>query len=249
MPRYLSTPNLPDTAVCHMLVAEFACSLLESPLADLGVCAVPAPKTMSLPYRVNDHADMNCRHLGGKELVVFSDTRISPRMNEVGLKVIRSNVAGGEKYPADAGLNALLLSGFVFHKTEITDPVLCTALAERKYEPVHVNQGYTACSVAIVNENAVITADVGIADCAESIGLDVLRITPGYICLPGYDYGFIGGACGKIAYDRIAFTGTLSHHPDEKRILAFLASQGVEPVFLTDTPCFDCGGLIPVTQL
>ncbi len=249
MPRHLQTPNLPETAVCHMLVAEFACPLLSVALSSHAVQALPAPKTMSLPYRVNDHADMNCRHLGGKELMVFRDAILHPDMNAAGLKILRSAVGGGEKYPADAALNALLLSGFVFHKNDITDPALQNELAQRGYEPVHVNQGYTACSVAIVDENSVITADERIAAEAAEIGLDVLLIAPGYICLPGYDYGFIGGACGKIAPDKLAFTGTLTHHPDYAHILSFLAERGVEAVFLTNEPCFDCGGLIPVTQL
>lgn len=249
MPRHLQTPNLPETAVCHMLVAEFACPLLSVALSAHGVQALPAPKTMSLPYRVNDHADMNCRHLGGKELMVFRDAILHPDMNAAGLKILRSAVGGGEKYPADAALNALLLSGFAFHKNDITDPALQNELAQRGYEPVHVNQGYTACSVAIVDENSIITADERIAAEAADIGLDVLLVSPGHICLPGYDYGFIGGACGKIAPDKLAFTGTLKHHPDYARILAFLAERGVEAVFLTDEPCFDCGGLIPVTQL
>ena len=99
MPRHLLTPNLPETAVCHMLVAEFACPRLAAALAAYGVQALPAPKTMSLPYRVNDHADMNCRHLGGKELMVFRDALLHPDMNAAGLKVIRSATPAGEKYP------------------------------------------------------------------------------------------------------------------------------------------------------
>ena len=249
MPRHLQIPNLPETAVCHMLVAEFARPILSAVLAMHGVQALPAPKTMSLPYRVNDHADMNCRHLGGKDLMVFRDAILQPEMNAAGLKIVRSASVGGGKYPADAALNALLLSGFVFHKSDITDPALRDALNARGYDSIHVNQGYTACSVAIVDENSVMTADERIAAEAAEIGLDVLCVSPGHINLPGYDYGFIGGACGKIAPDKLAFTGTLTHHPDYARILSFLADRGVEAVFLTNEPCFDCGGLIPVTQL
>lgn len=249
MPRYVQSPNLPETAVCHALIAESACALLQDSLAAQGVRAVAAPKTLSLPYRVNDHADMNCRHLGGKELLVFQDAVFSPRLNEAGLHPVSAASKGGDRYPRDAALNALLISGFAFHKTDITDQRLRQALEERNYAWVHVNQGYTACSAAIVDAYSLITADEGIAAAAEQIGFDVLKITSGFVDLPGYDYGFLGGACGKLGPDRLAFTGRIDRHPDCARILDFLAGHGVAPVYLTERPCFDCGGIIPVTQL
>ena len=78
MPRPLLSPNLPDTAVRQVLVAESFVSQLAAPLATLSIEALPAPKTLSLPYRVNDHADMNCRPIGGKEYVVFQDAILPP---------------------------------------------------------------------------------------------------------------------------------------------------------------------------
>lgn len=249
MPRYIQSPNLPETAVRHVLIAESVVAQLGDSLAAHGVCAIPAPKTLSLPYRVNDHADMNCRPLGGKELLVFRDAVLPPQLNEAGLHPVAAASTGGNRYPEDAALNALLISGFAFHKTDITDPRLKQALDMRGYTAIHVTQGYTACSTAIVDAFSLITADEKIAAAAEQAGFDVLKIAPGFIELPGYDYGFLGGACGKLGPDRLAFTGRLDRHPDSRRILDFLAARGITPVYLTDRPCFDCGGILPVTQL
>ncbi|MCD8117342.1 MAG: hypothetical protein LUE21_09570 [Oscillospiraceae bacterium] len=74
--------------------------------------------------------------------------------------------------------------------------------------------------------------------------MDVLEITPGYIELSGYQYGFIGGASFRLDAHTIAFTGTLDRHPDKMRILSFLAKHSVKPVFLTDRPLFDVGGAV-----
>lgn len=248
MTRLLRTPNLPDAPVCHGLIARSFFSLLAEPLARYGVQALPAPVTHTLPSAIRDHADMNCRHLGGDTLVVFQNAVVPHELSRIGLRIIPSDRPGGGQYPLDAALNVLLLSGYAFHKAGITDPCLQKLLSARGYTLKAVPQGYTACSSAIVNEHALITADTKIAQAAETVGIDVLQIQPGFIDLPGYSYGFLGGACGKIAPNCLAFTGQLNHHPDHHRILSFLSAHHVEPVFLTDRPCFDCGGILPITQ-
>jgi len=74
-------------------------------------------------------------------------------------------------------------------------PELLEAARRMGLELIPVKQGYAKCSLCIVSENAVITADEGLAYTLCRAGLDVLKIIPGCIRLPGYGYGFIGG-CG-----------------------------------------------------
>ena len=109
-------------------------------------------------------------------------------------------------------------------------------------------QGYSRCSVCVVNDNAIITADEGICRSAEARGVDVLKIRPGYIDLPGFDYGFIGGASFKISDTKLAFTGRLDRHPDAERIIEFVSLHNVDIVYITDKPAFDIGGVIPITE-
>ena len=87
---------------------------------------------------------------------------------------------------------------------------------------LEVQQGYTKCSICVVSENAIITSDIGIHCKAKESGIDSLLISPGYIDLPGYKYGFIGGASFKISDNVIAFTGSLDSHPDKDNIEHFL---------------------------
>ena len=111
-----------------------------------------------------------------------------------------------------------------------------------------MRQGYAKCCACVVNEGAMITSDTGIAKAAARHGVDVLRIRPGYIELEGFDTGFIGGASFKISPERLAFTGRLDAHPDVARIESFLRERGVEPVYLTDSPAFDIGSAVPLTE-
>ena len=113
---------------------------------------------------------------------------------------------------------------------------------------VSSRQGYSRCSVCVVNDNAIITADEGICRSAKAHGIDVLKIRPGYIDLPGFDYGFIGGASFKLSDTKLAFTGGLDKHPDAERIIEFASLHNIDIVYITDKPAFDIGGAIPITE-
>lgn len=147
----------------------------------------------------------------------------------------------GTKYPADAGLCICRTGKYTIYNPKTADQQALPYLDAAK---ISVNQGYTRCSVCVVSNEGIITADQAIASRASESGLDVLKITPGHIFLEGYDYGFIGGASFMLSEDAIAFTGVLDEHPDKDRILAFLQKHGKRPVFLTKDPIFDIGGAV-----
>ena len=77
----------------------------------------------------------------------------------------------------------------------------------------------------------------------------MLLIRPGWIKLPGYNTGFLGGSCGKLSPDKLAFTGQLSSHPDGKAIRAFLEQRGVAAVELSHGPLVDTGGILPLKEI
>ena len=100
----------------------------------------------------------------------------------------------------------------------------------------------------VVNDNAIITADNGIFYSCKKHGFDALKIRPGYVVLPNYDYGFIGGCCCKLNYDILAFTGKVCEHPDYEKIKSFLHNYRINILELTNKPLLDIGSMIPITQ-
>ena len=109
------------------------------------------------------------------------------------------------------------------------------------------NQGYAKCSCAIINENTVITADRSIANALDNFA-DVLLIKPGDIELPGYEYGFIGGCCGRLDKDKLAFYGDPYRHSSGREIVSFIEKHDCEPVSLKNGNLFDFGGFIPLFE-
>ena len=78
--------------------------------------------------------------------------------------------------------------------------------------------------------------------------MQALKIRDGFIELPGYNYGFIGGACGLISPYKLAFAGDVTRHPDYLAIKTFLHSQKVEAICLHDGNLFDIGGILPIME-
>ena len=93
-----------------------------------------------------------------------------------------------------------------------------------------------------------ITSDPSITTACRKAGFDVLQIRPGFIELPGYSHGFIGGCCGLISADRLAVCGELNTHPDHDRIHRFLTQHNVSVIELCKGPLQDIGGIIPLKQ-
>lgn len=156
------------------------------------------------------------------------------------LEIVISNEATGSDYPRDVLFNACTVGKkLICNKKTVSQLILDTA-TEYGYEIVNVPQGYTKCSVCIVSDNAIITADEGIAKACKAAGIDVLHISNGNVSLPPYDFGFIGGASGFCG-NNVFFCGSLDKHPDAKRIIDFCGSYGKCVVSLSENPLSDVG--------
>jgi hypothetical protein len=147
----------------------------------------------------------------------------------------------GTKYPDNIIYNAACTGKFFLHNTKHTDRELLKQIPEN-VEIISVPQGYTKCNTLIVDENSIITSDLGIYNSCYS-KLDVLLIDKGHIQLQGFDYGFIGGASGRIG-DTIIFNGDITQHPDYEKIAAFIEDRDLKIKYFAEYPLEDIGSII-----
>ncbi|MBQ1847556.1 MAG: hypothetical protein II135_06085, partial [Clostridia bacterium] len=160
-----------------------------------------------------------------------------------GVAVTAVDEKHGEKYPLDVLLNCFELDGAVYGRKKSASGYII----RQAKSFVNVNQGYAHCSTLIAGGCAV-TSDEGIYGALTKNGADALLIRPGYIALPGYDHGFIGGA--SFAYRRtVYFFGSLSHHPDGESVRNFISSHGYGVAELSDGPLTDLGGAATLSVL
>lgn len=247
----VKAPNLPINAAVILLGEKYAEKLSNS-LNNLGILPIFLPDNPYMDLRLSGHADLSVLHAEGEELwfaPYLKNGGFVQRLETMGFKIHYLEIAQSSKYPDDAQLNQCVCGRNVIVGRKSTPKEMVDFFTNKcEYNILSVNQGYVKCSVCIVAENAIITADRGIAGVAESAGLDVLLVSSGHIELSGFAYGFIGGASFKISKNQIAFTGHLDQHPDKRRILDFLRKHDVEPLFLTNESAFDIGSGIPIIE-
>lgn len=249
MSGFVQTPNLPINASC-VLIGEKYYDILHNSLKSLSIDAIKVPGNTNISSPVSSHADMSVLHAGeeGIWLAPFlKNSEFAEKLELSGLNVHYSSLQQGKEYPHDVSLNICVLNKLVIC-SKWADNAIADYFTKSEYKIIRTKQGYARCSICPISENAVITADRGVADALRAENFDVLLISPGHISLPGYDYGFIGGSAFKISENRLAFTGLLDGHPDKNAIEEFLGLHNIEPVYLTNLPIFDIGGAIPIFE-
>ncbi len=227
-----------------VLIGERYRPKLAQTIAAQGIDVFWLPDNAALDKRLSGHTDLSV-FVCDKNAVVARALYASDFVKYLTNRgyAVRPSAEQGPDYPRDAGLCVCWTGKYTIYNEATADPAVLDIMAG---VPVAVSQGYTKCAALVADDHSIVTADAGVSRAAKNAGMDVLDITPGYIRLDGYEYGFIGGASFIIDAHTIAFTGTLDVHPDRDRIIDFLAAHGKKPVFLTDEPIFDIGGAISV---
>lgn len=250
MSNFVRDANLPHKAKKLVIGVRYS-DLLDKPLKELGIETLYCPINPYIDERISSHVDLSMLHAGGDTLFLapnLAHSNFSETLMSAGFKTIFPDVKMTEDYPNDSFFNLCLLKNHFFYSPRASNDGIVDFLTSRSFKPIAVKQGYCRCSVCIVDDNSIITSDSGIHSRALENGIDCLLISPGYISLDGFDYGFIGGASFKISDETICFTGTFDAHPDKFRILNFLSKKNIKPLFLTDKPLFDIGSAVPLTE-
>lgn len=248
--KAVEKPNLPEMADT-ILIGEKYFKILEKPLEKLGINAVSVPGNGFVDPRLSSHGDLSVLHMGSNVLWLaphLRQSRFADRLIAMGFALDYPDISQSATYPGDAQLNVCICGKYAACNLSIVPAEIVSNLIASGFEIIDCRQGYARCSVCIVTEGAIITADRGVEAVAREAGLDVLLIEPGYIALDGFDYGFIGGSSFKISRGKLAFTGSLDEHPNKNDILRFLKAHEVEAVYLTERPIFDIGSGIPITE-
>lgn len=164
-----------------------------------------------------------------------------PYFDDCGLKLDCGESTPEYNYPQDIAYNVAIMGNFAIHNFKYTDKAF---IQNSHFEKINVSQGYTKCNLCIVADDAAITSDEGIYNALLRKNIDLLKIDFGNVCLPGYDYGFIGGASGIIDDKTLAFCGNVDLHPQGELIKSFCKKHGVTTVSLGNVPLMDIGTII-----
>ncbi len=245
--KFIENPNLPQNRVGVVAINATAYKAIGK-LNNLGIKTIPVLPDNRLPKPVNSHADMQILHIGKNHVLIQNEHLYAGDLNKDFI-LEKIYETPGNMYPFDVKLNCKIINDkIICNKKTISKYVL--EFAEKAgLNVINVNQGYSGCSVCAVNENAILTDDKSIFTAAGNFFNDALLVSKGSVRLKGYNYGFIGGCCGKIDKNKIAFNGAIESHSDYKLILDFLDRNKIECVELHNEPLSDIGGILPLMEL
>lgn len=159
-----------------------------------------------------------------------------------GYKIIKTDHICNKKYPYDIGLNVLIIGKRIFCNRNFTAKEIIEYCENNGYKIINVKQGYSACSTFVVDENNVITSDLGMQKVFEKEGINVVVVSNSDIILEGYNCGFIGGSgflLDKCAY----FFGEIDDKERYGNIIEFLDGLNIKTVILTENKLHDYGGV------
>ncbi|MGL4990731.1 MAG: DUF6873 family GME fold protein [Sarcina sp.] len=204
---------------------------------------IKIPKSPYLYDSICAHPDIQVNISSNNEIVVAKNSLLDLKLLK-NFQTCYSDKDLEDKYPKNIFLNAISLEKYFIHNLKYTDSILLEKNKNKEF--INIKQGYSKCSCAIVNDNAIITSDLGIYNTLAKYPIDLLLIPSGDIVLSSLPYGFIGGSCGLISKDKMAFFGNLSNHLYGKDIKNFLFKHNVEPIYLSDSKLIDRGSILTV---
>lgn len=244
MIRFVEKPHLPQGEVRQIIIGEKYKNVLKNALFEQNIAPIWLKNNNFVDERLSGHCDLMAAHLGGNRLAVQSSVADDCELIN-NIELICTENPSRPEYPYDAGLNICIVGERLIYNPKSANMLIVSQLEGTK---LICKQGYTKCSICVVDENSIITADNKIAAIATAAGMDVLHVSEKITALDGFEHGFIGGASFKISRNKMAFTGVITDEHERSRIERFLNERGIAPVYLTDAPIFDIGSAIPITE-
>lgn len=224
---------------------------IQNGIKSLGINIVRTIKHPNLYEAISFHPDVVACPVGPGRVVVEPSMfeYYSAALAPYRVELIKGATELSSNYPGNIAYNIATIGKTAILYSKHADPVVIKELMDQNICFIEVKQGYTKCSTAIIDDNAIITSDKGIASAVLKNNVDVLLIRPAHIKLEGFEYGFIGGCCGKISRDAVLFAGDPSTHPDWNEIRQFMKKHHINPVKLCNGPLIDIGSIIPVVEI
>ena len=229
------------------LIGEDAPKSVLNSLCDLGFEVLILARDPRLSSPVSSHADMLVFPVGNKIFAsseyIKSNRETFARIEERGYTVVPCNCDVKNLYPHDIHFNVALIEKVAYGNMPFVAKEVKEYLASVGVDICTVKQGYAKCSTVVLN-GAIITADSGIAKAAKTDGVDTLIIknSAESVRLDGYEYGFLGGACGYLD-GTLYFCGDISKHPQYYQIAEFAEAHSTVLCSLGDDTLCDVGGI------
>lgn len=194
---------------------------------------------------VASHPDIFAININGK---LICSSNIDFKNNNVNY-IVGEYVEKG--YPNTSKFNVCVTSKYAICNTKNISKVVYNEILKNNLEIIHVNQGYTKCSLIALNDYNYITSDIGIKNVLENKGFNVLYMPDEDIKLLNKDSsysekkGFIGGAT-CIIENKIILFGDVRKLEKGQAFQKFVTNLGYELIDFKDEDIIDYGSAVVI---
>lgn len=205
---------------------------------------IKTEEVSALPAFESTHADMQCLVIKNTIFILKECEILHNKLQKMGYNTIKTKGEIKASYPNNILLNCLYIKGKLYGRIDTIDITVKDFCNKNNIHMINVNQGYTKCSTAIIDDNF-ITSDIGIFNKLTDNGVEGILINSGEIDLDGVDYGFIGGCCFCDKFN-VYFSGDITKHPDYNDIEKLCYSKNKNIICLTNDKLYDIGGFVKI---
>lgn len=220
-------------------------------LTQLGYEWIPIPKNHVVYSEISSHVDIFCTKINDK-IIIEKDLfeKIANQLyNNVSHFTISDQLVR-MKYPQDIGYNVCQIGKHAIHNFRYTNQDVLKKIENDNLIKINISQGYSNCSIAVIDENSAIVTDEKIAQTLTLYGVDVLLVKDKKnIKLLNKDghysnmSGFIGGCISRIE-QYVFVSGDLEKIDDDNKIRDFIISKNLEIIDFKGSDVIDYGGMI-----
>lgn len=153
------------------------------------------------------------------------------------------------KYPDDIKYNVCTIGKKAIHNFQHTDPIIKEELIKQGYGLINTTQGYTNCSIAVIDENSAIVTDKGLYKILQKHNIEVLYLEyePDIKLLTSDVYsnkkGFVGGAISRMGNEIVVF-GDLNKIDKDNNIRNFIINKNLNIIEFENLDVIDYGGIV-----
>lgn len=215
-------------------------------LAEFGYNIIEIPTSKVVYPEISSHVDIFCCKVKDKLVVEKSIFENFSTFDNI----VSGNKLVEDKYPSDILYNVCIIGDLAVHNFKYTDKSILDLISKYDMVKVNINQGYSKCSIAVIDDNSAIVTDESIAKVLNANGVETLIIDDLKqikLLKKNNSYssmnGFIGGVMSKLD-DAIFVSGDLNKIDKKNKIRNFIESRNLKVVDFPDLDIIDYGGII-----
>ena len=232
------------------MIDERMRSIEKETLKCLGYELIEIKKSTNVYPEISSHVDIFACKI--KDKIIVEKHIYDILKNKFKRKIIKGTSTVQNVYPNDINYNVCIVGNKAIHNFKHTDSKITQELEKNNFERINVKQGYSNCSIAVIDENSIILSDKGLYNSLENAGIDMLFLDyiPNIKLLnENGEYsqknGFIGGAISRIG-DNIVVFGDLDKIDYNNKIRNFIKKKNLNIKEFTGINVVDYGGIMEI---